>query len=404
MKSLKLSIVILFVFASGAAFAQSDYEKVQNFKNEIAQIKTEIKNASTLAKLDSLQFVMDELMDKYRADQELLDKSLYPENYMSTFANLRDELELRKGDFTQIESLQSEVDTLKSELEKLNEKNTKLFSKIKEYQSVGGEDARSINELKRLVSDLRQSLKKRDELLRSIVDSLLADFVKHPMTLNEAEKQQVFEKVETGNLFYNIEKTIRDNMEFLRTTQLQAEDLGEVKESQVLFYDTWKKIGPKLADVYMNKGEKAGEVAYITNLFAQWNQKVDQEIWTRVQADLRESGMKLKPFANGDEFTSNLLEYIDESKITASQSDYEKFENSIWTQKLKAAWLPVLIDNEMLTVKQKELLQTAVDEWGNMYEEETPIYWYIAIVVIVLVLVIIFVPKWKKKNKPLKEQ
>lgn len=404
MKSLKLLIVIMLVFTSGAAFAQSDYEKVQNFKNEIAQIRTEIKNASTLAELDSLQFVMDELRDKYSADQELLDKSLYPENYMSTFANLRDELELRKGDFTQIESLQSEVDTLKSELEKLNEKNTELLSKIKEYQSVGGEDARSINELRRLVSDLRQSLKERDELVRSMVDSLLADFVKHPMTLNEAEKQQVFEKVETGNLFYNIEKTIRDNMEFLRTTQLQAEDLGEVKESQVLFYDTWKKIGPKLADVYMNKGEKAGEVAYITNLFAQWNQEVDQEIWSRVQTDLRESGIKLKPFVNGEAFTTNLLEYINESKITASQSDFEKFEDSVWSQKLRGAWLPILIDNEMITAEQKEALQAAVNDWESMYEEETPIYWYIAIVVIVLVFVIIFVPKWKKKNKPLAEQ
>lgn len=404
MKSLKLLIVILLVFTSGAAFAQSDYEKVQNFKNEIAQIRTEIKNASTLAELDSLQFVMDELRDKYSTDQELLDKSLYPENYMSTFANLRDELELRKGDFTQIESLQSEVDTLKSELEKLNEKNTELLSKIKEYQSVGGEDARSINELRRLVSDLRQSLKERDELVRSMVDSLLADFVKHPMTLNEAEKQQVFEKVETGNLFYNIEKTIRDNMEFLRTTQLQAEDLGEVKESQVLFYDTWKKIGPKLADVYMNKGEKAGEVAYITNLFAQWNQEVDQEIWSRVQTDLRESGIKLKPFVNGEAFTTNLLEYINESKITASQSDFEKFEDSVWSQKLRGAWLPILIDNEMVTAEQKEGLQAAVNDWESIYEEETPIYWYIAIVVIVLVFVIIFVPKWKKKNKPLADQ
>lgn len=67
-------------------------------------------------------------------------------------------------------------------------KTRSFFQKIKEYQSVGGEDARSINELRRLVSDLRKSLKERDELVRSIVDSLLADFVKHPMTLNEAEK------------------------------------------------------------------------------------------------------------------------------------------------------------------------------------------------------------------------
>lgn len=306
MKTIKI-ILMLFVI-TGVAIAQSDYQKVESFKDQVAQLRFDIHNAKSLTELDSLRNRINSLKQKHFAEKDLLDKSLYPENYNSTFAKLQEDIDLRREDFSQIETLQTEVVTLKSELEILNEKNSELLSKIKEYQSIGGKDAQSINELKRLVANLRQSLKERDELVRSIVDSLLSDFVKSPMSLNEAERQQVFEKVETGNLLYNIEKTIRDNMEFLKATQLSPEDLGQVKEEQVQFNSMWKKIGPKLADVYMNKGEKAGEVAYITNLFAQWNQRLDREIWERVYQAFRSNNFKVAPFNNGEEFTNNILE------------------------------------------------------------------------------------------------
>lgn len=402
MKTIKI-ILMLFVI-TGVAIAQSDYQKVESFKDQVAQLRFDIHNAKSLTELDSLRNRINSLKQKHFAEKDLLDKSLYPENYNSTFAKLQEDIDLRREDFSQIETLQTEVVTLKSELEILNEKNSELLSKIKEYQSIGGKDAQSINELKRLVANLRQSLKERDELVRSIVDSLLSDFVKSPMSLNEAERQQVFEKVETGNLLYNIEKTIRDNMEFLKATQLSPEDLGQVKEEQVQFNSMWKKIGPKLADVYMNKGEKAGEVAYITNLFAQWNQRLDREIWERVYQAFRSNNFKVAPFNNGEEFTNNILELIEKEKVSGSQETYTIFEDSVWTQQLRTTWLPVLVDNNMVTTEQRDSIQTAIDAWGSMYGVETPIYWYIAIAIIVIVFLLIFIPKWKKKSKPLAEQ
>ncbi|WKZ69749.1 MAG: hypothetical protein QY331_00610 [Melioribacteraceae bacterium] len=402
MKTIKI-ILMLFVM-TGVAIAQSDYQKVESFKDEIAQLRLDIHNAKSLAELDSLRNTINSLKQKHLAEKDLLDKSMYPENYNSTFSKLQEAIDLRREDFTQIETLQTEVVTLKSELEILNEKNTELLSKIKEYQSIGGKDAQSINELKRLVANLRQSLKERDELVRSIVDSLLSDFVKSPMSLNEAERQQVFEKVETGNLLYNIEKTIRDNMEFLKATQLNAEDLGEVKEEQIQFHNMWKRIGPKLADVYMDKGEKAGEVAYITNLFAQWNQRLDREIWERVYQVFRSNNLKVTPFSNGNEFTNNVLEFIENEKISGSQESYITFEDSVWTEQLRTTWIPVLIDNEMITTEQRDTIQTAINNWEGMYGAETPIYWYVAIAIIVIVFLLIFIPKWKKKSKPLAEQ
>lgn len=402
MKTIKI-ILMLFVM-TGVAIAQSDYQKVESFKDEIAQLRLDIHNAKSLAELDSLRNTINSLKQKHLAEKDLLDKSMYPENYNSTFSKLQEAIDLRREDFTQIETLQTEVVTLKSELEILNEKNTELLSKIKEYQSIGGKDAQSINELKRLVANLRQSLKERDELVRSIVDSLLSDFVKSPMSLNEAERQQVFEKVETGNLLYNIEKTIRDNMEFLKATQLSAEDLGEVKEEQIQFHNMWKRIGPKLADVYMDKGEKAGEVAYITNLFAQWNQRLDREIWERVYQVFRSNNLKVTPFSNGNEFTNNVLEFIENEKISGSQESYITFEDSVWTEQLRTTWIPVLIDNEMITTEQRDTIQIAINNWEGMYGAETPIYWYVAIAIIVIVFLLIFIPKWKKKSKPLAEQ
>ena len=404
MKRRNLYLMLALLFTYGLLFAQSDYQKVQNFKNEVAQIQSAIKNAASKSEFKTIMETIQMMKERSAENKELLDKSLYPEDYQSTFAKLENELELRRGDFSQIEDLQTEVITYKNEIEKLNDKNTELLSKINEFQSVGGKDAQSIAEMKRLVNNLRNSLKQRDELVRSIVDSLLSDFVQHPMTLNDMEKQKVYDKVETENLFYNIEKTVRDNMDFLKATQLTADDLSEIKEDQLQFYNMWKKIGPQLANIYVKKKEKAGEVAYITNLFAQWNQKLDKQIWENIYQVFRKSNIKVTPFVDGTEFTNNIIDFINQSKLSASQEVYTNFEDSVWTNQLRATWIPILIDNEMLLVEQRDLIQESVDDWGTAYGEKTPIYWYVAIAIIVIVFLLVFVPKWKKRNKPLAEQ
>ncbi len=401
----KLAVLIwLPIIFANALIAQSDYEKVQEFQIQTRHLSQAINNSISIEELDSLKTIVNYFKKFYEDDKELLDQSLFPENYTSTFAKLENEIESRRVGLSQISELQEEVIALKGEIQILNEKNADLLARIKEYQAIGGKDTKSLTELRNLVDDLRKSLKQRDELVRSIVDSLLSDFIKHPMSLNAAEKQNIFDKIETGNLFYNIEKTVRDNMDFLNVTELNPEDLGELKEDQVRFYNMWKKMGPRLADVYIERGQRAGEVAYITNLFAQWNQKLDAQIWERVHRALKENNVQVNKFQDGNEFTRILKEYINNRKLEAGKDEFDNFENLVWTRSLKTNWIPILVDNGMITVQQRDEIQDAVDDWYEMYERETPFYWYIAIAIIVTVFFIIFIPKWKKKNKPLAEQ
>lgn len=399
----KIIIVMVTLFAVLSITAQSDYQKVQNFKNKVEDINASIERVQGYEVYDSLNTVIDSLRQAYANDKELLDKSLYPDDFNSIFEKLENKLKTYRANFASVGDLKAQVVSLQNQLNRMNDENSELLEQIRQYQRVGGSDKASVNELKRLVVDLRTKLKKRDDLVRGLVDSLLSDYMQHPMTLNDAEKQQLYEQIETGNLFYNVEKTVRDNMDFLKATELSADDLGQLKEDQVQFYNMWKKTGQKLADVYMDQGEKAGEVAYITNLFSQWNQKINKEIWDNVSQSIRDNGFKVKGFNDGEEFTSSLLDFLDEAKTEMSESDYDKFEDLVWTEELRAKWLPILIDNNMLTVAQRDSIKEALDEWGALYETETPIYWYIAIAVIIIVFLLIFIPKGKK-NKPLAEQ
>ena len=399
----KIIIIFSLFFVVVSLQAQSDYQKVQDFKNKVKEISLSIDSVLTVEKLDSLQQVIDLLKDAYSDDKELLDKSLYPDDFAKTFEKLENKLKTYRANFADVGELKAQVVSLQNQLNQLSDENTKLLEQIREYQKVGGSDKASVAELKRLVADLKSKLKQRDELVRGLVDSLLSDYIQHPMTLNDAERQQLYEKIETGNLFYNVEKTIRDNMEFLKATELSADDLGQLKEDQVQFYNMWKKTGPKLADVYMDKGEKAGEVAYITNLFSQWNQKINKEIWDNVNQSIRDAGIAVVPFTDSEEFSKSMLDYIADAKVNASEEEYDKFEDLVWTEELRAKWLPILIDNGMLTVAQRDTIQSAIDDWGELYESETSIFWYVAIAIIVIVLLLIFIPKGKK-SKPLSEQ
>lgn len=396
-------IVMIILLSFTTTVAQSDYEKVQNFQSKADSLSVSIDTVQTLDQLDSLHIAINLFEEEYFDDRELLDKSLYPDDYSTIIANLRDELKARRKNFAGVGMLQAQIVSLQNQLEDLNQENTRLLEQIKEYQKVGGSERASVVELRRLVSDLRGKIKQRDAVVRSIVDSLLSDYVNHPMSLNEAEKQEIYEKVETGNLFFNIERTVRDNIEFLEVSEFTPEQLGDVKEDQVNFYKMWKRVGPRLTQLYKEQGDQTGEVAYISNMFSEWEQKLDEQIWQRIEQAFSKHDIKLS-FDNGKEFTTEFLNYIEEKSDGSSEVEYKYFRDSLWIAELKVNWLPQLIDNEMLTVAQKDEMEESIEKWEAKYETDTPLYWYALIGFVLLILLLIIVPKLKNRNKPLSEQ
>ncbi|HSR18702.1 MAG TPA: hypothetical protein VLM39_11485, partial [Ignavibacteriaceae bacterium] len=104
-----LSIVFLGFLSGSFLYAQSDYKIVQDFKAKYQELRQAIEDADSLEQLSSIETWIEDFRNDSYANKTLLDKSLYPEDFNSSIENLRNALTLRKGDFTQITVLKTQV-------------------------------------------------------------------------------------------------------------------------------------------------------------------------------------------------------------------------------------------------------------------------------------------------------
>lgn len=400
MKTLKL--IVFGLMPLSVILAQSDYKTVNEFKLKLQEIQKNIEIADSIDYLNSLLFHIDQLESEYKDEKDLLDQSLYPENFYSSLSKLRKEIRVKRNGFFQREVLAIKVGELEEELERLNNMNTNLLAEIYEYREIGG----SPDEIKRLVSQLRTTLNKRDQLVKNMVDSLLTEFVNHPMSLGQAELKKTYEKIESGKLFYNVEKTIRDNIEFIKVTSLKPADLGEIKEDQVQFFSLWSKLGPKIAESYSGTKNKSEDVEYINSLFSEWEHKLDDEIWKNINLAFVENNIEVAWFNSSDTFVNNVTDYID-SQISnfdtlGYDQSYLNFENfeKIWRDELKSTWLPILRDNQIISEGQTEILQIKMDEWQINFEEApSNIGLYAGIFVGIVLIIFAYILGTKSKNR-----
>lgn len=400
----QLLIIILFLF-SATVSAQSDYEKTQTFKTKYKQLEDGIKNAATLEECNIIGENILKLKDEFINDKSLLDKSLYPETFESSFIKIEKALEIRKSDFTQIVELTTEVGTLKTQVTEISEKNQNLIAEIKQLNLKGEKDAATIASLQKLVAQLKANIQQRDMLVRDIVDSLLIEFVKAPSSLNEAEKQNIYNKVETGNLFYNIERTISDNIQFMRVTQLTPNDLSDMKEQYRDFNKVWRQIGPKLGNVYLGQREKTTEIANIDNMFSLWEQRINEEIWDQINKLFRDKEISLIQFNSGEQFTNSITSFIDDEiknygvkRSEESEKTYYAFTDSVWFQTVQPNWVPILIENKMMTEANKDTIESKIGKWKEQIAPEAAFNWlYLILIGIIIALVAAYFLKGKKK-------
>ena len=165
--------VLLFLILAAPVFAQSDYEMVQSFKERYQHISDGIKAATSMDELNSFSAEIANLKRDFSAKKEILDQSLYPENFTSSIEKLSAAIETRSGDFTQIVGLQTEVTSLKSEIDLLNQRNNELINQITILETQRKKDAETISKLESLVANLKAITIKRDELIYGIIDSLM---------------------------------------------------------------------------------------------------------------------------------------------------------------------------------------------------------------------------------------
>ena len=406
MKPNKLFFLMLLVSAfvlNWNTLAQSDRETVNNFDSRFKQYEAAIKNAASLDECNVIGENIAKLKVDFAESKTLIEKSLQI-NYDDEFLKIERTLEVRKGDFTQIIQLTTEVGTLKDKVSELSQQNEGLIAEIKVLNIKSAKDATTIATLSKLVNQLKANIAQRDELVRGIVDSLLQEFVKTPGTLNEAEKQAIFKKVDNGNLFYNIERTISDNVQFIKVTQTTPDDLSKMKGQYRDFNKIWRQVAPKLGDVYLSRRDRTTQIANIDNMFADWNALLNEEMWGQVNRLFRDQKLAVLPFRSGDQFVNSINSFVDDEmknygvkSSSESEKTFSSFTDSVYFKTVQPVWIPVLIENNLMTEANKDSVEKRIAVWKEKVAPGSKMNWvYIGGAAVIVFLLIAYFLKGKK--------
>ncbi len=399
--------VLLFSFT---AFAQSDYEIVQDFKSKIGQLEQRLLDAATMEEVNTIAKDIELLKSQFEEHKDLLDKSLYPDDFNKAFAKLKTDFDVRVTDVTQIEVLSTELTVIKEEVDRLNSRNQELINRIAIVEASKEKDVETIRRLENLIADLKSSLLERDILILSIVDSLTPQLTADVSSLTAEDKQRISSEFEKNFVLVNVKRSLRDHVRFLDVTSLKPSDIKEIRRQQDEFVGTWQKIGVNLIEVYADKPDKSNELQEIDALFISWQEAVKSEAWNSIKEEFAMNGIYLLDFNSGQEFTVEVTRFIDEElknynikSKEQSERVYTIFADSTWYKSIQADWLPYLTDNKMITPQQKQLMETKVSEWKSVVFPRDISWVYYVIAALLIGALVFFFLRRKPKTVPEKQ-
>lgn len=407
MKKIKILIGALFLFSllGSYAFGQQDYKIVQDFKTKVQQIKDGIKNAGSLSEVDKFEAEINQLETNNKIHKELLDKSLYPDDFNGSIESLRKELSVRKGDFTQISDLESTVADLNEQIGELNKRNIELMALVRDLSEQSKKDKKKIELLQKSIVELRASLRKRDNLVIGMIDSLMPADFRNGGTLSNKEKQNIYSKAEKRNVLENLQNAIEENIRFLQVTTLNPDDIDSIKEKKVQFEKTWRSFGPQIIEIYSSRGKKVKNAREIDAAFDKWNSVLDLEPWNSIGQEFSDYGIRLGNFSNGAQFTQAMLSYSQEgiknvkSKGDSADATYKVFADSAWYGNIRPLWINYLTDNNLLTEAQKDTIDAGILRWKNAVYPADYSWLYIAGAVLLSLLIFELIRRnYRKKN------
>lgn len=410
MKTQILSIIFILLF-SNLVLAQSDFEIVQNFKDKVKQLEQRLSEAASVDDINSVAKDIELLKSQFTDHKELLDKSLYPNDFNKTLTKLKSDLDVRAADFTQIDILQTEVIALRDEVDRLNTTNRELMNQIAVLEASKQKDVETIRKLENLIANLKASLLKRDNLVLSIVDSLTPQLTADVSSLTAEDKQRIVSDFEKNYVLNNVKRALRDHVRFLDVTTLNPSDIKEIKKQQDDFVSTWQKIGVNLVEVYADNKEKSNELKEIDALFSNWQAAIKNEAWNSMKEAFAMNGIFLQDFQSGQEFTVEITRFIDEEfknytikSKEESERVYTMFADSTWFKSIQPQWLPYLIDSKMLTAQQKSLMESKVSEWkAVVFPRDITWIYYAGAILIIGLLVFFFLKRKPKKDSEITE-
>jgi hemerythrin-like domain-containing protein len=401
-------IVLLLLVAVGISPArqQSDRAIVDKFEKTVRDLYRSADSAKTVQDCADISASIEELQKEFIDYKDLLDRSLYPDDYSKTLANLKGRLFVRQKDLGVIEiqlarivELEGQVKELSGKISTLAQENDRLAGTIKTLTATYALTTKALesnqavlDSLNTVIGKLRQNLQERDNLIFALVDSLFKQYDKDVASMSDVEKQGFSTKLDRRNVFIILKKSLADNIQFLESTNLSPKDYVEIARQHQRFASQWKGLGPKLANIYLSGKQKKNEVAAVDSMLSMWSAKVDVSTWKALASLLNKGNVQLNPFSNGSEFTANFTEYIQNEIKNAKQEPedvrakrFNTFNDMAWKNDVKPIWLPTLLENGKITADQKTEIENTFKSWQSAVTPVSPIVYGLVIILIAIV-------------------
>ena len=413
---LAAAVLVLVFTGTLAAQERSDFEVVRSFERESKELQKLIDSARTVQDCADISVTIDHMHEVYAIDRELLDKSLYGENFEERITRLRVHLRLNQDKLGVIESqvsriadLETQVRALSSQVERLSEDNTQLMADIermsanvKGLSAAGMATNTMIDSLKGVIGKLQQGLRERDELIFALVDSMFMQYDKEIAQMGDSEKRGLVMKLDRNNVVQGIKSSIESNLRFLSRTELKGTDLASVLSEQNKFEAQWRGLGPKLTSLYVNNKNRAKELAAVDTLLKAWSARAVEAYWRGLNAAFTSRQIAVSQFMNGSEFAANLTAYIDSQMVVERPGDENKrtFESfqSAWIEEVRAAWMPLMVSRGDLTPEQQRTLEEKVESWKSSVTPTSPVTYLFIFIAIVAILAVAYT---QLKRRPL---
>ncbi len=385
-----------FLFLGSFALAQQDYQTVQDFKAKVNQIDAAIKSASTTAELDQLKTQIQQLNNDYSSKKQLLDNSLYPENFNDTITKLNNAIGLREQDFGQITTLQTQVTQLQTQIDTLNKRNSDLLSQLQQVQT---QDKNNIARLNRIIMELRYSLIKRDRLIMSMIDSLMPSNLIGNENLTSGEQQKIYSRTKKLDMISNIKKSIDDNIKFLSAAALNPNDLNSIKGQQQQFKKMWNVVGPQIINIYSRRHEDVKNLKDIDGELTSWDIAIMQAAWNSINQCFAVHGIILNQFSNSEEFSQSITTFINDEIQNASTNEeeskgsYKAFVDTVWTANIKPNWIPFLMDNKLISESQISAIDAQIAQWKSVAMPSSFSWLYIVVPILIIIIIVILVKR-----------
>ncbi|SHG46631.1 hypothetical protein SAMN05443144_12919 [Fodinibius roseus] len=402
---MKLSIPItifsaLLLFCTTRGLAQqeelSDYEIQSNFKTEYQQFSNKIDTVTVADSARAIKESIQELDEKYRPHEELLDKALYPETYEEMMNELNQAATLAASRLQKMERQDDQLTTLQLRLLAYQEHVYELTREADSLKQAMQESIESEKQLSGMVRNYRRNLEERDQLVLDFIDSTVVAYQQIDMqAFRELQDMNSKARLNSdGNALQMIRDISAENLNILEenSSNLHLEDYMRMQTVQQRFEQMWNRLGTKIAAVY--GGSDAGKLAREVEANIQkWDELLQERTFATLHDSLREKGVAISEFENAEEFNNSLNAYLDtvitESRDGTSEENYERFQafRDFWNR-VERQWSSYFTEAGIMTNTQLATISEKTDTWGEHAEPESNTMTYLLIITAVVAIVL----------------